>query len=264
MGKSLLRLWLGLSLLAGVPGVLAAPQSESITQEQAEAILKELREIRQLLEQMVKANAARPPAAAPATAGKTAPPAAAVKVKVSVGDSYALGRADAPVTLVEFTDYQCAYCQRFHLNTFEELKKNYIDTGTVRFLSRDLPLSFHQNALQAAHAARCAGEQGKFWEMRHVLLANATRLEREAIFQYAQEVGLEAKKFRACVESEKYKGEIEKDIAEATAVGISGTPTFVLAPTAAGQLEGVRIVGAQPYAAFEARIKELLPKKPTN
>jgi protein-disulfide isomerase len=221
-----------------------------MTRQQGDAILKELREIRQLLEQLVKAN---PPRHAPS-------PAAPAKVKVNASHAYALGRPDAPVTLIEFTDYQCSFCLAFHSSVFGELKKNYIDTGKVRFISRDLPLGFHGNAERAANAARCAGEQGKFWEMRNVLINNANDLGPAAIVKDAQGLGIEMGAFRACLEGEKYKNEIRKDIAEANAVGITGTPTFVIGKTAPDKIEGLRLVGVQPYAFFEARIKELLPK----
>jgi protein-disulfide isomerase len=82
---------------------------------------------------------------------------------------YSLGRSDAPLTLLEFTDYQCPYCRKFQAETWPLLKKNYIDTGKLRFIVRDLPLSFHSSARPAAEAAHCAAEQGKFWEMHHAM-----------------------------------------------------------------------------------------------
>src|SRR3989338_5451600 len=151
--------------LALAPGNVAQ-QSPPITKEQADAILKELQAIRQLLEQMQRQQAQPRPVQQPVQ-----PPAPPAKVKVRSDGPYWLGKADAPVTVVEFTDYQCPFCRRFHQSAFEEIKKNYIDTGKVRFVSRDLPLDIHANAARAAHAARCAGEQGKFWEMRHLLIA---------------------------------------------------------------------------------------------
>ena len=90
-----------------------------------------------------------------------------------------LGRADAPVTLVEFTDLECPFCRSFHVGAFEKVKQTYIDSGKVRFVSFDFPLDIHPNARPAALAVRCAGEQGKFWEMRHLVTVNATALSRE-------------------------------------------------------------------------------------
>src|SRR5512146_1268003 len=129
-----------------------APQPQTppatITREQADAILNELRQIRRLLEVNGR------PAASPRPAQPPAP--RNIRMAVTAGWQV-MGRADAPVTLVEFMDYQCPYCRRFHTDTFAELKKQYIDTGKLRFVSRDLPLSFHANALTAAQAVRCAG-----------------------------------------------------------------------------------------------------------
>ena len=122
-----------------------------------------------------------------------------------------MGRSDAPVTLLEFADFQCPYCRHFHTESFAELKKNYIDTGKVRFISRDLPLDFHANALTAALAARCAGEQNKYWELRDALILNAKDLARESILKYAQQAGVEMNTFRSCLDTQKYKAEIDKD-----------------------------------------------------
>ncbi len=104
-------------------------------------------------------------------------PDPAKRAKLNLDGFQMLGSKNAPLTIVEFTDYQCPFCQRFHVTTFPDLKKNYIDTGKVRFYSRDLPLDFHANAMQAAEAARCAIEQGKFWELRDVMGANPDKLD---------------------------------------------------------------------------------------
>jgi protein-disulfide isomerase len=118
---------------------------EGMTRDQADAILNELKEIHQLLKnQQTAATPAAVQAAAPSD-----------KVKMSVGQGwYAMGREDAPVTVVEFTDYQRPFCRKFERDSFADLKKNYIDTGKVRFVARDLPLDFHPNAAPAAQAVR--------------------------------------------------------------------------------------------------------------
>src|SRR6476659_2383693 len=115
---------------------------EGITREQADAILSELKQIRTLLEKGQRV------AAAPQ-------PEPVVKASLKIGTEPALGSKDAPLTMVEFTDYQCGFCRHFHLTTFPEIRKKYIDTGKVRFVTRDLPLDFHANAFPAAEAARC-------------------------------------------------------------------------------------------------------------
>lgn len=226
---------------------------EGMTKDQADAILNELKAIHQLLQAQPARAAAAPAPAAPASD----------KVKMSVGTGwYALGREDAPVTMVEFTDYQCPFCRRFEADSFAQLKKDYIDTGKVRFVSRDLPLDFHPNAPAAAMAARCAGDQHKFWEMRDaMMLDTATDLGPEAILKYGQKTNLDMKTFTACLSDKKYTEAIKKDTADAGTLGISGTPSFVIGKTAKDEIAGVRIVGAVPYAAFDSAIKEALTSK---
>src|SRR6266704_1199611 len=128
---------------AALPLVLWLPlgaQEQGISRQQADEILNELRQIRQLLEKQAKA---------PQPQGEQI-----TRAKVNLDGFAMLGSKDAPLTMVEFTDYQCPFCQRFHVTSFPDLKKEYIDTGKVRFFSRDMPLDFHANAMRAAEAAR--------------------------------------------------------------------------------------------------------------
>lgn len=215
-----------------------------ITREQADEIIKELRQIRQLLEKGAK----------PGTTLE-----AGGKVRMNLEGSEWLGSKDAPVTMVEFTDYQCTFCQRFHLSTFPELRKKYIDTGKVRFASRDLPLEFHSNAARAAEAARCAADQGRFWPMRDKLVANAARLAAEDVNRYARELGLNPDAFSSCMSSGKHKDEVEKDVALAQSLNINGTPGFILGKSTPEGVEGSVLMGALPLDAFEAKLKELAP-----
>lgn len=239
-----------LALAVALPGGAGA---QGISSDDAKEILKELREIRRLLERMQA-----PPAGAP----RAAAPQPDARVKVAVGGAFVLGRPDAPLTMVEFTDYECPFCRQFHVSTFEALKKNYIDTGKMRYISRDFPLDFHRNAMQAALAARCAGEHGQFWQLRHVLLVNANALSPDAIRKFARDLGLDEPAFRACLDGDRYRKDVEKDLADGRAAGVSGTPTFVVGQTTADGVDGVRLVGAQPYAVFDAKIRELLADKP--
>jgi protein-disulfide isomerase len=223
---------------------------QTITSAQAEEILTELRKIRQLLE---KNSAPAQPAAVPAAAPVTE------KVSVAVRDSNALGRDDAPLTMIEFADFQCPFCRRFHTDTFDEIKKNFIDTGKVRYVSRDLPLSMHDSAPQAASAARCAGDQHHFWELRHLLLVNQDKLGRDDLLGYARQLNLDVPAFTACIDSKRHDATIQQDSADASEVGVVGTPTFIIGRTfQKGRFEGIKIVGVQPYAAFEAKLRELL------
>jgi len=227
---------------------------EGMTRDQADAILNELKSIHQLL---LNPPAARPAAATPASGVSNE------KVKMSVDAGwYSMGREDAPVTMVEFTDYQCPFCRRFETGSFAQLKKEYIDTGKVRFVSRDLPLEFHPNAPGAAVAARCAGEQNKFWEMRDaMMLDTATDLGPESILKYGQKANLDMTAFSACLKDKKFTEAIKKDTADAASLGISGTPSFVIGKTAKDEIAGVRIVGAVPFAVFDSTIKEMLTAK---
>jgi protein-disulfide isomerase len=183
-------------------------------------------------------------------------------VRVEIGGMPMLGRPDAPLTLVEFTDLECPYCRAFHVGTFEQLKREYIDTGKLRFFSRDFPLDFHRNARPAALAVRCAGEQGKFWEMRHGVTLNAAALSGEVYDKLARELGLDAPRFAACIAADRYRAEIDRDVADALGAGVSGTPTFVLGATRPGtSVEGQRIVGALPFPMFDTQIKTLLGQR---
>jgi len=226
---------------------------EGMSKDQADAILNELRQIRQLLEKQQTAAAVPAPAA----------PAPLEKVSVSLGKSwYSMGSETAPITMIEFADYQCPFCKAFHTATFADLKKNYVDTGKVRFVTRDLPLDFHQNALRAAEAARCAGDQGKFWEMRNSLITNSTDLSEDAVKRYAQALAVEMGAFAKCVDGEQHKADIQKDQADAGALQITGTPSFVIGRLKNDKVEGVKLVGAMPYATFDSKIKDLLATQP--
>jgi protein-disulfide isomerase len=228
---------------------------EGMTHDQADAILNELKAIHQLLQAQPNNRAAVAPA-------NTAPPVSEkVQLKMASGWHW-MGRDDAPVTVVEFTDYQCPFCRKYHTDSFAQLKKNYIDTGKVRFVSRDLPLDFHPNAQRAAEAAWCAGEQNKYWELRDTMIVNSADLSLDSIVKYAQTDGLDIPSFKACTEAEKYKAQIQKGIADAGTVGISATPSFVVGKTGSDVIDGDRVVGAVPESVFETEIQKFMPAKP--
>jgi protein-disulfide isomerase len=222
-----------------------APGAPTTLQQQNEEILRELRAIRMLLEKLTT-----PPAAA-----GTAQPATA---RVTNLKGYALGRADAPLTMVEFTDIQCPFCRQFVLTSFDQIKRDWIDRGKLRYITRDFPLDFHAQAIPAARAARCAGEQGKFWEMRLTLMRNANVLTADYIAKTAAELKLDAKPFAACAASSRYDAEIQADMQDGVKLGVGGTPTFVMGRTTAGTVEGPMLVGALPYSLFDAKLKDLL------
>jgi protein-disulfide isomerase len=162
--------------------------------------------------------------------------------------------------MVIFTDYQCPFCKNFETQTFAEIKKNWIDTGKLRYVVRDHPLDFHPYALKAAEATRCAAEQGRYWELREKLIVNAEQLQRERLPAYAKEAGLDVGRFDACLDAGKYAEKIKAEVIEANGQGINGTPSFIIGRSDGKTIEGALLVGAMPYAVFNGKLNELLPK----
>jgi protein-disulfide isomerase len=191
--------WTALILAIGVFGssILSAQQADAqdsgITRQQADDILGELKAIRRLLEKQNQ----------PAGRGQLPPmPQVPQTSKLRLEGGYSLGSSDAPVTIVEFTDYQCPYCRAFESTTFTEIRKKYVDTGKVRFVVRDLPLAqMHPDATQAAEAARCAGDQGQFWPMHDALFSDAGKLGKTRLIDSAASLKLDMDVFRSCLES---------------------------------------------------------------
>ena len=180
-------------------------------------------------------------------------------VRASVADAPTLGRADAPVTLVEFSDYQCPFCQRFFATTLPALKKDYIDTGKLRFVYRDFPLEMHPHAREAAVAAHCAGEQVKYWEMHDALFQYQAALAPAQIAERARALGLDSSRFDQCLTSGRHTASIERGLADGAAAGVQGTPGFVVGKTQPGDtIQGTPIRGAQPLETFRRIIEQLL------
>lgn len=247
--------WRAAAALAIAVGFFAGAMpahADGITSDQAQQILDELKAIRKAVETN-----------GPAGGQAAAAPDDKVSMTFATG-GFSIGKADAPLVLVEYTDYQCPFCQQFHNTAYAQLKANYIDTGKVRFVSRDFPLDFHENSRRGANAARCAAEQGKYWEMRHAMIVNASQLQADKLSNYAANVSIDVKKFQACVDADRFKSAIDKDIAEGTAAGVNGTPSFILGRVSGGKIEGVRLVGAMPYEQFDAKIQELLGQTAKN
>ena len=165
------------------------------------------------------------------------------------------GSGDAKVTMVEFTDFQCPYCKRHFDETEPLIVKDYIDAGKIKYIVHDLPLPFHPNAHIAAEAARCAADQNKYWEMHDTLFAKQDEWAnssdpKSAFSDFAGEVEINVANFDACVASGKHKQAVDDDLALANKAGATGTPTFVV--------NGELLVGAQPYASFQAVLDKAL------
>ena len=193
-------------------------------------------------------------AVAQPTPTPTAPRPTAVPVAAAADadDDPFLGKKNAPVTLIEFTDYQCPFCKRHFTNTFDQIKKEYIDTGKVKYVVRDYPLGFHNNAQKAAEATECADDQGKFWEMHDKLFENQHALDIASLKQNAVDLGLNTGEFNDCLDSGKHEAEVKKDFADGSAAGITGTPGFFV--------NDKKLSGAQPFASFKAIIDAELSK----
>jgi len=169
-----------------------------------------------------------------------------------------VGRADAPVTIIEFSDLQCPYCASHALNVFPEIKRDYIDTGKVRYVARDFPLAMHPFALPAAVATRCAGEQGKFWEYRHALFDRQNEIATAPYDALAAELELDVPRFATCRKDGAQEAAVRKDMALAGSNKVTSTPTFLLGRVVNGKLEGQGFAGAKPYEEFAARIDAVL------
>jgi protein-disulfide isomerase len=222
-------------------------QIDALTEGQKQ-ILQELRDLKQLVQ-------TRPAAPAPETL-----PAA-----VSIIKSPSKGSPSATVAVIEYSDYQCPFCGRYDRDTFPKLEDEYIKTGRVRYVFHDLPLDFHQNALNAALSARCAGEQGKYWEMHHLLFANQSALEEKDLSAHAAELKLDEGRYQQCMTAGRYEADIRKDVADANGAGLTGTPSFLIGIVQPDSTVKVskKIVGAKSYADFKAAIDSLLTPVPS-
>ncbi|MBI2621193.1 MAG: DsbA family protein [Candidatus Levybacteria bacterium] len=183
-------------------------------------------------------------------------------IEVSVDDDPVMGDKNAPITMIEFVDYECPFCKRFFDETLPQIKSEYIDTGKVKLVIRDLPLDFHQNAHKESQAAECAREQGgdtayfKYHdEIFKRTTSNGTGLALDQLSVIANDLGLNGSALQSCLDSEKYKEEVDKDLADASAYGANGTPTFFIGKSnSQGKFQGTILVGAQPFESFKAAL----------
>ena len=176
-------------------------------------------------------------------------------IDVSIDDDAIKGDKDAPVTIVEFSDFECPFCGRFSRDTLPQIMAEYVDTGKARFIYRDFPLSFHRNAKAAAVAAECAHEAGgdeAYFAYHDKLYENQTMFSVENFKAWAVELGLNASQFNECLDSEKYGEEVDKDFADGQSYGVTGTPAFFI--------NGRKVSGAQPFSVFQTIIDEELAK----
>jgi protein-disulfide isomerase len=244
--SSLVRAAARVALLLLCPILTGVAQDSAndagITRKQADDILNELRQIRQLLEGQ----------------NKSAAPARAVTLtgRVRLDQGFSLGSSEAPLAMVEFTDYECPFCRQFQSTTFAEIRKQYIDTGKVRFVVRDFPLVNHPHAFPAAEAARCAADQGQFWQMHDALFSDPSQLVQKRLIQHAEALKMDVEVFRSCLQNGQHKLEIQNEMQIATSLQVQGTPSFLIGKVAGGEVAGTIVIGALPFSTFETMFKE--------
>ena len=177
-----------------------------------------------------------------------------VRYDVPVDDDPILGSENAPITIIEFSDYECPYCRQWHSEVYSQLIDTYGDQ--IRFVYRDFPLeSIHPNANSAAEAANCAHEQGVFWDYHDMLFSNEKGLGSTAYLEYASQLEIDQAAFQECIETNRYKSEVQADFEFAADLGVRSTPTFFI--------NGIAVVGAQPFEIFQQVIdRELAGELP--
>jgi protein-disulfide isomerase len=229
-------------------GAQPADAFEKIIDEEikkADELIKAGTPLKDVYKKRIEAAAAAAPAAAPA-----APAAPEGKQNIKLGDAPVKGPSGAKVTVVLFSDFQCPFCSRA-VPVLKEIEDGY--KGKVKIAFKQLPLPFHDKAHLAAQAALAANEQGKFWPYHDKLFANQQALDRPSLEKYAEELGLNMGKFKAALDSGKFKDKVDADAKEAASVGATGTPTFFI--------NGTKVVGAQPFDAFKKVIDTELGAK---
>ncbi len=184
------------------------------------------------------------------------------EVIVSIDDDPVKGDPKAPVTLVEFSDYQCPYCRKFHNQVLKKIEEDYIKTGKVKYIFRDFPLGFHKKAIPAAIAANCAGEQDKYWLLNDFLFDNPNKLDTDQVLEAAKDLDLNYAKFESCLNDNNHEAEIKKDMSEGSKYGVRGTPSVFLGKSGDDkEFKGLYLRGFRSYEFYKAEIDKLLAQK---
>lgn len=257
MSRANFRGFLSLVLGLAVVGLFPTAGWGQSTDEQLKAMQKEIELLKQGQDAMQKDITAIKDRLIP----PPPPPFKGADVPLS-GDAV-MGSKDAKVTLVEFTDYQCPFCGRNFQQTFPDIIKEYVNTGKIRYVLHDFPLvQLHPNAFNAAVAARCAGEQGKYWEMHDKLFSNQSALDAKNLPNLAKQAGLDTDKFQACLDNGAEANNVRGDMAAGQKLGVTGTPSFFLGLTNQKDpstfFATEKISGAQPFTAFKEAIDKVL------
>ena len=190
-------------------------------------------------------------------AGTPASPAPGQKVDVGVGNFPLKGNANAKVTIVEFADFRCPFCEQYFTNTLTQIMKDYVDTGKVKYAFRNYAF-LGPASVVAANAAECANDQGKFWDFHNYLYKNqpqetdTSMYNTDTLTQAAVSLGLNGDQFRSCLDGKKFDSKVSGDLSDGQKAGVNGTPSFFV--------NGMPLVGAQPYSAFKTLIDQELAK----
>lgn len=238
-------------LLVGAQVTHASDDLESLRQEieslktGQQAIQKELVEIKQLLQ-----------------GPRRKPAVEAIDLRLSLDGAPVKGDPQAPLILMEFSDYECPFCARHFQTTWPQIAQHYIRTGKLRYVFRDFPLeAIHRHAVKAAEAAHCAGEQGRYWSMHDRLFAHRTALGAEKLPHHAEAVGLVLPEFQACLDSGRYADQVRQGFADGKKAGVRGTPTFFVGIIGDQRrtISATRVIrGAVPFAEFQKVLEHLL------
>ena len=173
-----------------------------------------------------------------------------------------LGNIDAPLTLVEFGDYQCSFCKKHFVQTHDLIMKNYVATGNVKILFKDMIVTSGEGSMKAAHAAHCAKDQGMFWKYHYMLYnnwegENTGWITDDSLNKFASNIDLDMNEFSKCMSEKKWMNLINASVEDANTMGVTGTPSFFLIGP---ENEISKIHGAQPYEAFKRTIDSVLKK----
>lgn len=185
------------------------------------------------------------------------------RATVTIGGGATMGKVDAPLTIVEFSDYECPFCRRFEDQTLPKIRAQYVDTGKLRYVFRDFPLDqIHPQARKAAEAAHCAQDQGKYWEAHDLLFQKQQQLQPDDLKAHAKALGLDVNAFSECLDKEKYAKLVQDNLDDGIKAGVRGTPSFFVGKTTKdGSIDGLLISGARPFDDFKREIDRLLAEK---
>lgn len=210
--------------------------------------------------QELKGAAPRQAAQVPAANIPQLDPLALPKETLTIAGAAAMGRADAPIIMIEFSDFQCPFCSRHVRGTFDQIKRDYVDTGKLRYVFRHYPIeSLHPQAWSAARVTECAGRQGKFWPLHAAIFANQKQMSDADLQTYARNAGVNIAELQACVADPAVTAKIALDLDDGAHAGVSGTPMFFIGKIENGKLRTLRRVnGADPFASFQQAFDSLL------